>query len=760
MLLAPLWICAAAVAWNAPVPAWTKAVPVGPSVQAPELAKTQSVLVQLYDEQTSTLGVRHYYFHRALQALQPIGLENVSEQRIAYDPSYEKLLIHKARVLRDGRVVFTAAAKDARIAQKDSSLVNRQFTSEVDVTIVMKGVRVGDVVECEYSLVGENPVFGGHPAGDFGLASLLPTLFSRTRLVAKPGQLTVRAHDADDVMHVTGNVEEWERSERRDVEHALRARPLDDLTPAWFDDWSHLEYSAYASWAEVVRWGLPLYPKQTIATPELEKWKALATPEEKLLAALRFVQNDVRYLGFELGPHSHKPHAPATVLKERLGDCKDKTYLLVQILHTLGIEAAPALVNTYAKRGLDDMLPSPLAFNHVIVLATLPDGREHFVDPTWTHQRGTLTTMTSVDYERALIVRPGETALKTIPQRQIDEALYEVNERFVVPSFESASKDDTAVPTGAAAELFTHTIFRGDRADGIRSYFASQRPDDVARELEESTSEDFEGAVLQEPQKIVDDEEKNVVETWAHFKLPAFWVDNKRELPARGLADAWPKKLRTVKRQTPFAIEHPTHVTHNIDVELPGPWTLPDLGAHLENPYFVFHRTTNVQGSHISMRYRLRTRVDHAPPSEAEAYNRAVAGLDGHYSIELFHDGGPALSVGAKPSDDGMQYYGVLALCVVGYFGVGIVRRRWKRSSVGRRYVHKAGETADRPLPASAAANVPALVASRACGCGKKLVANDSVVVDFVRLGERRLKTIEARCAACGKQNVIYAEAG
>ena len=67
-----------------------------------------------------------------------------------------------------------------------------------------------------------------------------------------------------------------------------------------------------------------------------------------------------------MGRGSHEPQQPAVVLAQRYGDCKDKALLLAALLRELGVEAYPALVNTKLRQRLDDYLPSPFLFDHVI----------------------------------------------------------------------------------------------------------------------------------------------------------------------------------------------------------------------------------------------------------------------------------------------------------------------------------------------------------------------------------------------------------
>lgn len=154
-----------------------------------------------------------------------------------------------------------------------------------------------------------------------------------------------------------------------------------------------------------------------------------------MLAVLRFVQDEIRYLGIELGRHSHLPNPPARVLERRFGDCKDKSLLLCTALNALGIEAYPALVNTEAGRTLAERQPSPFAFDHVIVRARL-DGKVYWLDATVPQQRGPLSGLPSPEYERALVVRQGSGELEEIPLLSSASPTTSVKDVYTVESYD------------------------------------------------------------------------------------------------------------------------------------------------------------------------------------------------------------------------------------------------------------------------------------------------------------------------------------
>src|SRR5690606_11023585 len=90
-------------------------------------------------------------------------------------------------------------------------------------------------------------------------------------------------------------------------------------------------------------------------------------PTERIEASVKFVQNEIRYLGLEGGIGAYQPFPPEKVLIQRFGDCKDKSLLLATMLQNMDIQAYPALVSTYEGHTIHTRPPSPISFNHCIV---------------------------------------------------------------------------------------------------------------------------------------------------------------------------------------------------------------------------------------------------------------------------------------------------------------------------------------------------------------------------------------------------------
>src|SRR3989442_11578172 len=80
--------------------------------------------------------------------------------------------------------------------------------------------------------------------------------------------------------------------------------------PSWFDPYAAVQLSDFPSWAAVVAWGDSLFPDAELPAslrPTIEHIRASSeSPEHRTLAALRFVQDEIRYLGVEIGVNSHR----------------------------------------------------------------------------------------------------------------------------------------------------------------------------------------------------------------------------------------------------------------------------------------------------------------------------------------------------------------------------------------------------------------------------------------------------------------------
>jgi len=396
------------------------------------------------------------------------GLSSAGRVEVSFDPSYQKVLLHAFAVWRDGRRLDRLADARIELLRREAGLENESIDGRKTLLVILNDVRVGDVVEISYSVVGHNPVHGSSHDGAMDLAFDMPVdrLFaSVTSRSAR--RLHVQAVRIEGIPSIRdeGSVQRWQL-ERHDV----AAIQPEEGTPSDYAVYPRLDYSDDADWHEVADWGTKLFKVDTTLGPDLEHridaWRASGLQGRALVsAALSLVQDDVRYFSASLGENSHRPKAPARTWADRAGDCKDKTALLVAILQRLGFDAKPALVSSSAHNSLHDMLPGHDVFDHAIVRLQL-DGRTWWLDGTMTSQSTRLDTRLAPAVDWALVVAPDTQALEAVQPPSINEPLVTYDHVWDTSDLSKPAHLHLTVTTrGGAAESFRSTIASGHLAE-------------------------------------------------------------------------------------------------------------------------------------------------------------------------------------------------------------------------------------------------------------------------------------------------------
>jgi hypothetical protein len=91
-------------------------------------------------------------------------------------------------------------------------------------------------------------------------------------------------------------------------------------------------------------------------------------------AIASFIQQDIRYVGIELGIGGYQPHFAADVFQHRYGDCKDKATLTRSMLQEIGVNSYYIVINATRGSVTDKTPPQLYGFNHMIAAIKLPDG--------------------------------------------------------------------------------------------------------------------------------------------------------------------------------------------------------------------------------------------------------------------------------------------------------------------------------------------------------------------------------------------------
>ena len=208
-------------------------------------------------------------------------------------------------------------------------------------------------------------------------------------------------------------------------EKSLTEIVTDRLAPADYSPFRVLQFSEFSGWNDVVSWANDLFQVNDVTDDEfqkvVEKLRGLPGNEQRVAAALEFVQSEIRYFSVALGESSHRPTPPNIVLQRRYGDCKDKSLLLITLLKALGIQSEPVLLDALRRKAPAKLLPSPAAFDHAIVRVDV-DGKVFYLDPTRLGQHGRLDRMgQSHEGAEVLVIAPDTRQLATIASPNASE---------------------------------------------------------------------------------------------------------------------------------------------------------------------------------------------------------------------------------------------------------------------------------------------------------------------------------------------------
>ena len=546
---------------------------------------------------------------------------------ISFNPDYQHLTLNRVELRRKGEWQSRLKPGEITIARRERQFEQDIADGQVAALIVIEDVRPEDVVRISYTVTGSNPILAGQQSDQTSLGFGHPILDVRLRSLYPPGtRINVfRENGAAEPV-----VTDLPDATLVEATASRVARILNEGDyPVWYEPYPSVQFAPRRSWGDVVKWALPLYPDQTAeALPEdlerrLAEWKKLPDPQARLQAALRSVQDDIRYFGVETGTSSHRPRPPREVWLKRYGDCKDKSWLLATLLKRLGIQATPALVNTGRGRGILGYAPSADVFDHVIVRAMIA-GKAVFVDPTMRLQGGAPDRGDLSGYGYVLPVSPGQDALVEVPPPAGDVAGIKSSEHYASDGSEQGMRLDIT------------TEYSGSSADQVRRSLDEERLEDRARRYAEYYGKRFGEVEPLQSLDIHDDRDRNIVRISEAYRLANPW---QQDGDSRGL-DVEAEALSGVaalpdrsERTGPLYVARPGRYVNEISVDPPKGWIarFSPEHEHVDATAFDYDRTLEASGNgaklHFEMDMKQRELALAQVPEHVRALRKVRDGL-------------------------------------------------------------------------------------------------------------------------------------
>lgn len=339
---------------------------------------------------------------------------------LTWDPALETLTLHRFAIVRDGKTIdLLGDGSKLTIVRRETNLERATLDGQLTATLQPDDVRVGDIVDLAFTRTRLDPALRGRSQAVLGVAPSTP--YGRVRVrVLWPTAKQVAWRAAPGLLEPREGRSGADRELLYDRSLVTPAAPPRGA-PVRFQVTNLVSASDMGGWPEVSRLMAPLYesaaqvPASGPLRDEVTRIAALSTdPKVRALAALKLVQEQVRYLLLAMDGGGYAPAAAAQTWTRRYGDCKGKTALLVALLRELGIAARPALVSTGGGDGLAARLPMVGAFDHVLVEATI-GGRRYWLDGTRPGDR-VLDRIRTPEFSWALpVTRAGEALVALTP---------------------------------------------------------------------------------------------------------------------------------------------------------------------------------------------------------------------------------------------------------------------------------------------------------------------------------------------------------
>jgi TPR repeat protein len=617
-------VSSATVARGEPLPAWAE--PLSP---IPASTSRDALVHRLSEIQVSTgSGPTTVLYNRAIQINHRAGLGEIGQFGLSFLPSHQTLSLHRVTILRGDAVLDRTATVNARLLERESELDNGTYGGETTVQLLLDDVRVGDTLWVTWSVTGDNPVFGKHWGDLFHWDSNWPVALRR---------LTIR-HPSDKPLYwrqlgdspapaLMPAIERQGGFDKLRFEgRNLPAIQYEAKTPPGFIMGRMIQLSDFATWQEVAQWAGALFPPRPPSndvTQLAAQFRTAGSQAAQAGAALRWVQDEIRYFSVSIGENSHRPQLPETVIARRYGDCKDKSYLLVSLLQALGIQAEPVLVNATAPSYPSKVQATQSAFDHAIVRLQL-DGKTYFVDPTRTGQRGELAQLApAFPGASVLVVSAATRGLTVLPEAPAGAPSYERIELFKVPDF------------SGAATLESREIFRASRAPGARRSFATMRPVEVANDVLEHYERQYPGVTLIGAPTLVDDAPDGSFEVRATLAVPAavrkvedrYVLDYDSQVADGTLG--FPNKL---VRQFPFSLPAGKLATrYRLRIQWPQAVRarVADAAHQADHPYFNVRETYSMLGNETDYLLDYSLTRDDVAAADLPGMQRAIRATQG-----------------------------------------------------------------------------------------------------------------------------------
>ena len=601
---------------NPVIPDWVKPIDIKSVGTVNKKQIKEGYYYVLFDEQFHT-PKKHSYYHYAISVLAEEALTDVSQIEFSYDPSYEKVCLHNVKIYRGSEIIDKTKSLEIKILNEESKRNKGILSGKKTFYVNLSDVRKGDILEYSYSIIGENPIMANYFSFNISLSYSVPV-----------GKISVRLLFPKNITPTIVN-------KKTKLQPIIKQTDLNDYTweidnpvvmttesslPSWYSAYALVQVSNLKNWNEVKDYCNTLFKESTYDKKGLKLIidsivKSSSDIESQITSVVEFVQTHIRYSGNENGIYSHVPRTPDYVLKNRFGDCKEKSGLLNALLKMINVEAYSVLINTYMGTKISEEVPSINAFDHCIS-GFYHQNKLYFIDPTITYQRGNFKLRILPSYEIGMVLDNKESPFTLIP---IDK------------TSKNDMLEEIVIDKNGDARLKATCIYTGVNADDIRYYFLTNSIYDIQEAYQKFYSKLSKDIEVLDTVKIIDESDINKVTTVEYYFLKKLWSVEDSATSKYITKDFMPYALNAKlnygdenTRKDPLKIAFPYLHTHTITVTKEGGWNVETTVKEENNNYFNYSYTYKTHDDVLELIYSYSANTGVVYPLDYKDYKEKM----------------------------------------------------------------------------------------------------------------------------------------
>jgi hypothetical protein len=473
---------------------------------------------------------------------------------------------------------------------------------------------------------------------DWEFQSSIPVVFQALELALPPGghyAESWRKFPPAKPVELGSNHLRWEIRDMPalDLENLHATPPWRALAARMSVKWGDAAVKgAENQWRAIGLWQEQLEEHRPDPTPEItaEAQQLISGAPDfytKLNLVTSYIQKNIRYFVVERGIGGWQAHYAGDIYRNRYGDCKDKTTLLISMLQAMGIRAYYLHVDS--ERGTIDPEAASLAGNHMITAIELPDGENdpHLMARVKAASGKTLLIFDPTDEVTPVGLIRGQ--LQGAYGNISNGAYSQVLQMPVLPP-ESAVLTRMGsfilAPDGSLAGDVTVT-FTGDDAARERWSIKGKDSKELRESLERSLGSDLPGlafkgfefhqsAELDKPLSL----DLHLSATgYAHSAGPLLLL---RPRVLGSYARAVPEVMEGKPRAYAIELGHPGRWRDSFDIALPPGYAVDETPdpVNLDVDFASYHSTVSVKGNLLHYEREDVVRQVEIPPEKAASF--------------------------------------------------------------------------------------------------------------------------------------------